>query len=107
MARHRGLGLARLASSRLRYPDRARLSSSLGAYTRDEPSSAEFAGKTGPDGRTSFRVVRSGQCLVRLVHIRRCVACTDTDWESFWASYAFAIRRRGRTACGEGAASPW
>ena len=43
-----------------------------------------------PAGRVRVRIERRGVWLVRMVHMVRCEACADADWESFWASYTFA-----------------
>ncbi len=63
----------------------------VSAYAKDDLSSAELSARTGADGRVDFRVARGGSWMVRLVSMRRCEGCTDADWESFWASYAFPI----------------
>lgn len=45
-------------------------------------------------GRATMNFNRRGEWLVRLVHMRRCVAadCGDIEWESFWSTYSFGMR---------------
>lgn len=53
----------------------------------------EQAGRTAGDGTVAFKLDRSGEWLVRLVHMRRCVAdCAEIDWESFWGAYTFGMK---------------
>lgn len=46
---------------------------------------------TDRDGLVTFRLVRPGLWLVRLVHMRRAKAGDEVDWESFWAAYTFGL----------------
>lgn len=48
---------------------------------------------TSADGVATFTLNRSGQWLIRLVHMRRCAEnCRGVDWESFWAALSFGMR---------------
>jgi uncharacterized GH25 family protein len=62
------------------------------ALVKDDLSSTSYDARTNEEGRASFKIVRSGTWVARLVHVRRCEGCGDADWESFWASYAFPVR---------------
>lgn len=46
-------------------------------------------------GRIQVAVDRRGSWLLRMVHMVRCEACPDADWESFWTSYTFATANAG------------
>jgi uncharacterized GH25 family protein len=45
---------------------------------------------TDAAGRIPVTIDRRGVWLLRMVHMIRCEACPDVDWESFWSSYTFA-----------------
>ena len=47
--------------------------------------------RTNRRGVARIELTDPGVWLVRLVHLRPCDECTHTDWESFWASYSFAV----------------
>lgn len=72
--------------------------------TRPLPNATVFALHRAPDGSLTelrsvtdargvvrFALAQSGMWLVRAVHMRPCKGCKDADWESFWASYSFAL----------------
>ncbi|MBY4675245.1 DUF4198 domain-containing protein [Marinobacterium arenosum] len=52
---------------------------------------------TDDNGMASFSLTGSGSWLLRLMHLLPCrdqsdvVACTDVDWESYWASFSFSL----------------
>lgn len=51
------------------------------------------AARTAKDGSVSFKLDRSGEWLIRLVHMRRCVTdCAEIDWESYWGAYSFGMK---------------
>lgn len=65
------------------------------AYSREAGRVHTQLGTTSGDGLASFTLDQPGKWLIRLVHMRRCVAaCGESDWESFWAAYTFGIQRR-------------
>jgi len=47
--------------------------------------------RTGPDGRATFTLKRSGAWLIKAVHMIPARGDTGAKWESFWASLTFAI----------------
>lgn len=46
---------------------------------------------TDSRGVARFTLAQPGTWLVRSVYLRPCKGCKDVDWESFWASYSFAL----------------
>ncbi len=46
---------------------------------------------TDSRGVARFRLTAPGVWLIRSVYLRPCKGCKDVDWESFWASYSFAL----------------
>lgn len=62
------------------------------AYNRNNEAVSEQAQRTASDGMATFKVDKSGEWLVRLVHMRRCEKCADADWESFWGAYSFGMK---------------
>ncbi len=57
---------------------------------------AKLRAVTDADGVARFRLGGAGVWLVRLVHLAPCstrsgVDCADTDWESYWSAYSFAV----------------
>ncbi len=51
----------------------------------------ELTATTDTRGVARFTLTQPGMWLIRSVHLRPCKACKDIDWESFWASYSFAL----------------
>lgn len=49
--------------------------------------------KTDKDGIVKFKLTSDGFWLIRLVHLLPCNGCKDVNWESFWASFSFEIRK--------------
>lgn len=49
--------------------------------------------KTDKNGIVKFKLNSDGFWLIRLVHLLPCDKCKDVNWESFWASFSFEIRR--------------
>lgn len=47
--------------------------------------------KTNEKGETAIYLQRGGIWVIHLTHITACADKTDCEWESFWASYSFAI----------------
>lgn len=47
--------------------------------------------RTNRDGRVSLRLDKSGEWLVKSVHVVRAPAGSGADWESLWASLTFAL----------------
>lgn len=63
------------------------------AYNQSSGEVHEQAGLTASDGTVAFRLDRPGEWLIRLVHMRRCIAdCAEIDWESFWGAYSFGMK---------------
>lgn len=66
------------------------------AHHRPAPDRGEvgtLTARTNSDGEVSFRLAASGAWLLRLVHMVPCRGCSDTDWESYWTSFSFAVDR--------------
>ena len=51
----------------------------------------KFAVVTDTRGVARFTLAQPGTWLIRSVYLRPCKGCKDADWESFWASYSFAL----------------
>jgi hypothetical protein len=54
----------------------------------------KYRARTDDQGIATFALAAPGQWLIRLVHMRPCVAvaesdCEDYDWESDWSSFTF------------------
>ncbi len=47
--------------------------------------------RTDAKGICNFKLRRKGEWFVHTTHIIPCPDTTDSDWESFWASYSFQI----------------
>lgn len=47
--------------------------------------------KTNENGICTFTIARNGEWFIHLTHMIPCADEKDSDWESFWASYSFAI----------------
>ncbi len=62
------------------------------AHCRAGDKVATQTATTGKDGVASVKLDRAGTWLVRLVHMCRCADREEADWESFWASYSFAVK---------------
>src|SRR5262245_62987833 len=54
-------------------------------------SLVELKGVSDARGVARFTLVQPGVWLIRSVHMRPCKGCKDADWESFWATYSFAM----------------
>ncbi|MBV9657855.1 MAG: DUF4198 domain-containing protein [Verrucomicrobia bacterium] len=64
---------------------------------RDGTDARILSGTTDARGRTSFAIDAPGFWLVRLVYLRPIAPADrkdgdDSQWESFWSSYSFAVR---------------
>lgn len=51
----------------------------------------KFQAATDVRGVARFTLAQPGTWLIRSVYLRPCKGCKDVDWESFWASYSFAL----------------
>ncbi len=51
----------------------------------------ELQGVSDARGVARFTLTQPGVWLVRSVHMRPCKGCKDADWESFRATYSFAV----------------
>lgn len=49
--------------------------------------------RTDAAGICSFRLEREGDWFLHATHMIACPDPSDSDWESFWASYSFGIRK--------------
>jgi uncharacterized GH25 family protein len=58
--------------------------------TGNMPSIATTA-RTDNNGTCSFKLSRKGDWFIHSTHMIPCPDKTDSDWESFWASYSFGI----------------
>ena len=47
---------------------------------------------TDSKGIAEFTLDRAGFWLIRLVYVQPCEGCDDADWESYWASFSFAVQ---------------
>lgn len=64
----------------------------VSALHRDaEGTLTQLSAVTDARGVARFTLPQSGMWLIRAVHLRACKDCRDVDWESFWASYSFAL----------------
>ncbi len=50
--------------------------------------------RTDAKGRVELKIDHSGEWIVRLVYLRRCVEPEEADWESFWAAMTFGVSGR-------------
>jgi hypothetical protein len=67
----------------------------LVAYPKPKsgPATGQQA-RTGEDGIAELTLREPGVVLVRVLHLRRCDRdCGDNDWESFWGSLTFEVKR--------------
>jgi len=46
--------------------------------------------RTNASGVAALPIDADASWLVRLVHMERCTTCESSDWQSYWASYAFS-----------------
>lgn len=53
--------------------------------------SLEMTARTDAQGICSFRLARKGEWFVHATHMIPCPDKADSDWESFWSSYSFAV----------------
>lgn len=51
----------------------------------------KLSATTDNRGVARFTLAQPGTWLIRSVYLRACKGCKDVDWESFWASYSFAL----------------
>ena len=51
----------------------------------------ELKGVSDARGVARFTLTQPGVWLIRSIHMRPCKGCKDADWESFWATYSFAV----------------
>lgn len=58
--------------------------------TGSKPATASTA-VTNAQGICSFVLAGEGEWFIHATHMIPCPDKTDSDWESFWASYSFAI----------------
>ena len=47
--------------------------------------------KTDGNGMCTFKIPRTGEWFIHATHMIPCTDTEDSDWESFWASYSFAV----------------
>lgn len=48
--------------------------------------------RTDAKGICTFKLLRKGEWFIHATHMIPCLDKTDSDWESFWASYSFEIQ---------------
>lgn len=62
------------------------------ARNRTGSQSAQVAlSRTDAKGICTFKINRNGEWFLHATHIIECPDKTDSDWESFWATYSFQI----------------
>lgn len=61
----------------------------LEAFGKGPGGTGKASHRTDAAGRVKVAIDRRGTWLLRLVHMERCQACPDADWESFWTAYTF------------------
>lgn len=61
----------------------------LEAFGKGQGGTGKASHRTDAEGRVKVAIDRRGTWLLRLVHMERCQACPDADWESFWTAYTF------------------
>ena len=49
--------------------------------------------RTDATGVCTFRLPKEGDWFLHATHMIACADQTDSDWESFWASYSFGIKK--------------
>jgi uncharacterized GH25 family protein len=54
-------------------------------------SATEQLSRTDNTGICSFKLSREGDWFIHVTHMIPCTDITDSDWESFWASYSFGM----------------
>lgn len=60
--------------------------------TGNLPATKQTA-RTDDNGICSFRLNRKGEWFIHATHMIPCPEPSQADWESFWASYSFGIKR--------------
>lgn len=58
--------------------------------TGSEPALAQTS-RTDAGGICTFRLTRKGEWFIHATHMIPCPDKADSDWESFWTSYSFAV----------------
>ncbi len=71
---------------------RVLVSATYAGYTTN-PDTYEQSMKTDTHGRARFVMTHDGSWLVRLVHMVPLEADPEADWESFWASMTFPVKK--------------
>ena len=61
------------------------------AWTADGRSETNVIGKTGQDGQIQVPISRAGIYRLHSLKMERCPNPKAADWESFWASFTFAV----------------
>lgn len=62
------------------------------ARNRTGNESAQFSkSRTDSKGICSFKITRSGEWFIHVTQMIAVADKTDSDWESFWASYSFQV----------------
>lgn len=56
-------------------------------------ASTEYTCKTNSKGICTFKINRKGEWFIHATHMIPCVDKNDSDWESFWTSYSFGIKK--------------
>ncbi len=51
-----------------------------------------FTSRTAVNGICSFKLTRTGQWVIHATQMIPCPDLSDSDWESFWASYSFELQ---------------
>ncbi len=64
----------------------------VAAYNRSGDDTQTQEARTDDQGRVQFLLDRSGNWLIRLVHMQRCENVRGFEWESFWAAYSFQLK---------------
>lgn len=54
-------------------------------------SAIALTSRTDAKGICSFKIIRKGEWFIHATQMIPCPDKTDSDWESFWASYSFEI----------------
>ncbi len=60
----------------------------------DRPDTYDQAVRTGKDGQASFVLRHQGPWLIRVVHMLPLENSPEADWESFWASLTFEVKKK-------------
>ena len=78
-------------SVRVMFEDKPLVGAKVFALTRVDKTLHSQSSTTNSDGQATFRLDRSGNWLIRLVHMQRAPDGGDVEWESFWGAYMFGI----------------